>query len=159
MKKTLVLSSILCCGLLLIIGCARNISTSSYTEGTVGSISESYPCTVVSLRKVMIEGGDSLEDNKLGMIGGALGGAAIGQAFGGGRGRVLTTAGGAALGGLGGAYAEKALKSQEGLEYTVRMQSGSLRTIVQGMDGALAPGQSALLIVSSRGRSRLVAAH
>lgn len=159
MKKTLILSSILCCGLLLMIGCARNISSSSYTEGTVGSVSESYPCTVVSVRKVMIEGGDSLEDNKIGAIGGALAGAAVGQAFGGGRGRTLTTVGGALAGGVGGAMAERALKSQEGLEYTVRMQSGSLRTIVQGMDGALSPGQSALLMVSPKGRSRLVAAH
>ena len=158
MKKTLILSSILSCSFLLMVGCARNISSSSYTEGSVGSVSESFPCTVVSVRKVMVES-ESLEDNKLGMIGGALGGAAIGQAFGGGHGRILTTAGGAALGGLGGAMAERALKSQEALEYTVRMQSGSLRTIVQGMDGALAPGQSALLIVSPKGRSRLVAAH
>lgn len=158
MKKAFILFSIFCC-LSLIVGCARNISSSSYEDRTVGSVSDSYPCVVVNVRKVLVEGGDSLEDNRLGAMGGAIAGGVLGNAIGGGRGRTISTVGGALAGGLGGAMAEKALKSQDGLEYTVRMPSGSLRTITQGMDGALAVGQSALLIISSRGRSRLVAAH
>ncbi len=158
MKKTIIFSSIIFSSMMLIVGCARNISSSTYDATTVGSVSSSYQCVVVSVRKVAIENGDSLENNYIGAVSGALAGGAIGNAIGGGRATPITTVGGAIAGGIGGAMAEKALKSQDGLEYTVRMESGALKTIVQGMDGALAPGQPAILILSNNGRSRLVAA-
>jgi outer membrane lipoprotein SlyB len=154
--KKIVISVVLCGGLLIIGGCARNISSSTYDAQTLGSASSTYPCTIVRVRKVMVEEGERLEDNRTGALIGALGGGVLGNAVGGGRGRVITTATGALAGAAAGAYAEKSLKSQEAFEYIVQLESGDMRTVVQGTDTVFAPGQSAFLIVDPRGRSRLI---
>ncbi|MDR3179364.1 MAG: glycine zipper 2TM domain-containing protein [Holosporaceae bacterium] len=156
MKKILFLTVALCGTAVLISGCARNISSSTYDAKTLGAATDTYECVVVKVRKVLVEEGERLEENKTGTLVGAIAGGALGNAFGGGRGRVVTTAGGALLGGIGGAFAEKALKSQEGLEYLVKLNSGQMKTIVQSADNPLYPGQLAFLIVDHRGRSRVI---
>lgn len=158
MKKfTLLTSCSAILFLLAISGCARDISSSSYDARTIGSTMETYECIVVSVRKVIVEEGDYLESNKTGALAGAIAGGVLGNAIGGGRGRAITTAAGALVGATGGAYAEKSLKRQNGLEYVVKLKSGNMRTVVQGMDNALYPGQSALLMIDHNGRSRVVA--
>jgi outer membrane lipoprotein SlyB len=156
MGKTLV-SALLLGAVFIIGGCSRNISSSSYDAQTLGSASSTYHCTVINVRKVKVEEGERLEDNKTGGIMGAIAGGALGSAMGGGRGRVVTTAAGALAGAAAGAYAEKSLKSQEAFEYVVELQSGEMKTVVQGTDVILAPGQAALLVIDPRGRSRLIA--
>jgi outer membrane lipoprotein SlyB len=122
-------------------------------------VSETYECTVVSVRRVLVEEGDSLEDNKTGAVLGAVTGGVLGNAVGAGRGRTTATVLGAVAGGVGGAMAEKAMKRQDALEYVLKMQNGSLRTVVQGLDNQLAPGQKVLLIIDNNGgRSRIVPA-
>ncbi|MDR0556133.1 MAG: glycine zipper 2TM domain-containing protein [Holosporaceae bacterium] len=155
--KKVGICAILCGGFLLLLGgCARNISSSAYDAQTLGAASATYPCVVIKVRKVKVEEGERLEDNKTGGIMGAIAGGALGNAMGGGRGRVVTTAAGALAGAAAGAYAEKTLKSQEAFEYVVELQSGGLRTVVQGTDVSLAPGQAALLVIDPNGRSRLI---
>lgn len=146
------------CFAVLITGCARNISANTYNARTIGAASNTYSGVIVSMRQVVIEEGDYLEDNKTGAIMGAIAGGVLGNAVGGGRGRTIATAAGALGGAAAGAYAEKNLKAQEGFEYTVKLQSGALKTVVQGKDVALYPGQNVLLIEDPRGRSRLVPA-
>jgi outer membrane lipoprotein SlyB len=143
-------------GLVLsICGCARDISQSTYETKTVGEASEAHPCVVISTRRVQVAS-ENLDDNKTGIIGGAIAGGALGNTIGKGRGRTLATAAGALGGSIAGAFLEKNLKSQEGIEYLVKLtKSGEMRTVVQGTDSLLYPGQNALLIVS-RGRSRLI---
>ena len=159
MKRIVTLSSILCCGVLLLSGCARNISANTYDARSMnGSGMISHPCTVVSVRVVAVEEGDYLEDNKTGTLMGGVAGGLAGSMIGGGRGRTLATGVGALAGAVGGALAEKALKSQTGYEYVVRLQDGSLRTVVQGMDTQLQKGQAALLIEGTENsRPRLIA--
>ena len=159
MKRIVMLSSILCCGVLLLSGCARNISANTYDARSMnGSGMISHPCTVVSVRVVAVEEGDYLEDNKTGTLMGGVAGGLAGSMIGGGRGRTLATGVGALAGAVGGALAEKALKSQTGYEYVVRLQDGSLRTVVQGMDTQLQKGQAALLIEGTENsRPRLIA--
>lgn len=159
MKRIVTLSSILCCGVLLLSGCARNISANTYDARSMnGSGLISHPCTVVSVRVIAVEEGDYLEDNKTGTLMGGVAGGLAGSMIGGGRGRTLATGVGALAGAVGGALAEKALKSQTGYEYVVRLQDGSLRTVVQGMDTQLQKGQAALLIEGTENsRPRLIA--
>jgi outer membrane lipoprotein SlyB len=153
--KNNVISVVLLSSFIAIVGCARNISSSTYDAGTVGSAAATYPCIVVGVRKVLVEEGERLEDNKTGGIIGAITGGVLGNAVGGGRGRAITTATGALAGAAAGAYAEKKMKSQEAYEYVVELSSGGMRTIVQGTDVVLAPGQAAWLIDDPNGRSRL----
>jgi outer membrane lipoprotein SlyB len=122
----------------------------------VGAAASTYHCKIVNVRKIKVEEGERLEDNKTGGIIGALAGGALGNSVGGGRGRTLATVTGAIAGATAGAYAEKGLKSQYAFEYVVELQSGELKTVVQGTDVILALGQSALLVVDPRGRSRLI---
>jgi outer membrane lipoprotein SlyB len=153
--KKIVISGILC-GCLLIGGCARNIDTDTYDARSVGDTAYTSRCKVVNVRKVKVEEGDYLEDNKIGAVAGGVAGGVLGNAVGGGRGRPIAAAAGAIAGAAAGAYAEKSLKSQHGFEYVVELQSGEMRTVVQGSDVILAPGQSALLMVYKSGRSRLI---
>ena len=159
MKKVTMLLSVLCCGTLLLTGCARNISANSYDARAMnGSGMISYPCKVISVRTVAVEEGDYLEDNKTGTLLGAVAGGLAGNMIGGGRGRILATGVGALAGAAGGAYAEKSLKSQNAYEYVVQLTNGSMRTVVQGMDTFLQVGQEALLIEGTRNsRPRLIA--
>lgn len=158
MKKVIVMSSLLAGAVLLFSGCARNMSANSYSAKAIsGQAMESYPCTVLSVRKVMIEESDYLEDNKTGALLGAVAGGVGGNMIGQGKGRTLATGLGALAGAAAGAYAEKALKQQEGFEYIVRLDNGKTKTVVQGTDTILAPGQRAILI-EGNGRARLVAA-
>ncbi len=158
MRKTTLLLAGLGCIAMLIGGCARNISSNSYDARTIGAASNTYAGVIVSMRKVAVEGGDSLEDHKVGGLMGAVAGGVLGNAIGAGRGRTIATAAGALAGAAAGAYAEKQLKAQEGFEYTVKLDNGSMKTVVQGTDVVLYPGQRVLLIDDSRGRSRVVAA-
>lgn len=136
-------------------GCARNISSGTYASAHVGEAVETHQGVIVARRQVMVQEGEKLQDNTLGLIGGGVAGGVLGSMVGGGRGRVLTTVGGAAAGALAGAYAQKELSKQNAWEYTVKLDNGSMRTVVQGLDTSLSIGQRVLIQISHRGRSRI----
>lgn len=138
-------------------GCARNISSSMYAEGHVGEVAETLEGTVLKVRQVTVKGSESLGGNTTGMAVGGLAGGVVGHQFGKGKGNLATTVGGALLGATAGAFAEDALKTQNGLEYTVKLKDGRLKTVVQGVDNPIAAGQRVLLYIYSTGRSRVVA--
>lgn len=142
----------------LVSGCAREISSNVYSEAHVGEASKTFFGTVVSVRNVTVQGKEKLDENSTGIAMGAIAGGVAGTQLGGGRGRIATTVGGALLGATAGAFAQKALETQDALEYTVELHNGELRTIVQGPENALRVGQPALVMVSRDGRSRVVPA-
>jgi outer membrane lipoprotein SlyB len=145
--------------LLLLTNCAKNISSNEYSETEVGAVKHTYRGAVISARNVKVNGADSLGDNQAGLIGGGLAGGILGSQPGKGRGSSVGLVLGAAAGALGGAFAEKGLKSQEGIEYSVELSSGRIMTLVQGTDHALSVGQRVLVMVGSKGRSRIVPDH
>ena len=141
---------------LTLAGCARNISPGMYSSSHVGEASETYFGQVVSVRQVQVHGSEKLQENILGGALGGIAGGVLGHQLGGGRGKILITLGGAAAGALGGAYAQKKLSEQTGLEYTVKLDNGRILTIVQGTDHALSAGQRVKVIIGQKGRSRVV---
>lgn len=145
-----------CLAVLVLSGCARNISSDTYAAGHVGEASFTYQGVIASARKVKVDEGEYLEDNQTGIGLGALGGGLAGSAIGKGSGNLAAIAGGAVIGGVAGAFAEKALKSQEGMEYAVKLTNGSMMTVVQGMENPMSPGTRVLVMVSQDGRSRVV---
>lgn len=158
MKKLISLFLVVALGLSFT-SCARNLSPNVYSEGTVGEACRTYPGVIISAREVSVEGGDSLGDNTAGIVGGGIGGAVLGSMVGKGKGNTLATLAGVGLGAVGGAYAEKALKSQQAMEYVISLDSGEARTIVQGLDPRFAVGQNVYLMETSygrQGRSRVV---
>lgn len=138
-------------------GCGRNIASNNYSSASVGEAMTTYAGTVTNVRKVQIQEGEKLTDNVAGGLVGGLVGGVGGNMLGKGNGNTATTVGGALLGAAAGAAAQRALSEQEGLEYTVKLDSGSMMTVVQGTDSPLAVGQRALVQVS-KNRSRVVPA-
>ena len=93
--------------------------------------------TVESLRAVKIQ---SNEPSTVGVLGGAIAGAAVGHAIGQGGGNSAATV----LGVLGGAVAgdaiQKSAMTQDGLEITIRLDSGYVIAVTQGADEVLRVG-------------------
>ena len=70
-------------------------------------------------------------DTGLGTVGGAVAGGALGNMAGGGAGRIAATIGGAILGGIVGNAAEYEVSKTNGVEVTVRLDSGRTIAVVQ----------------------------
>ena len=138
-------------------GCARQISSDVYSGSHIGETSTTYPGVIINARKVLVQDKEYLEENGLGIAGGGLAGALVGSQFGKGSGNTLATIAGGLAGAVGGAYAEKALKEQEAVEYIVALDNGETRTVVQGPQPSLQSGQKVWLMISYQGRSRLIA--
>jgi outer membrane lipoprotein SlyB len=119
MKTTSKLLTIISILGLALTGCERNLDSNVYTSGAVtGKVIEG---TVISARQVIVKGNDKLENNTMGMLGGALLGGLGGNAFGKGAGNSLATGGGAIAGAAAGAMIQDKLSSAKGMEYVVRI--------------------------------------
>jgi outer membrane lipoprotein SlyB len=137
--------------------CAREISSDVYAADHVGEASTTYAGTIIHARQVTVQDAERLQDNGLGIVGGGVGGALAGSQVGKGKGNTLATIGGAVVGATAGAFAEKALKTQTGMEYVVQLENGQSMTVVQGPSPAFSIGQNVYVIVGQKGRSRLIA--
>ena len=152
MKKGLLTVSALA---LLASACASNINSNHYATSSTGAVGQVMACTVVSVRQVAVSSSDSSTGAVLGAIGGGVAGiqAALDCADAGhGRGSLLGALGGAALGGVAGNYAQEGLTRQDGLEYIVKLDNGALRTITQGTDVYMQPGQRCYLMYGDQSR-------
>lgn len=150
--KAVVLSSIV--GLSLLSGCTQSLGGSDYQYGDVGQVSTAYPGTIMSVRKVLIQGRGENEQGRpgAGTLAGGLGGGVLGSLVGKGGGSTLGALVGAAGGATAGYFAEKKLSEQEGYEYTIKLDSGEVKVITQGSEPSLRAGQR-VNIVSGAQRS------
>ena len=98
---------------------------------------------VESTRAVRIEG----PETGAGAVTGAVAGGALANMAGGGSGRIAATIGGAILGGIVGNAAEREVNKQNGVEVTVRLDSGRMVAIVQPDAGeGFRPGDRVRLV-------------
>jgi outer membrane lipoprotein SlyB len=139
------------CAALLLAACAtRESSSGTYSQSETGKEQTVRFATVEAVRPVAITGNRS---GAGAIVGGVLGGVA-----GSGAGQGRTGAVGAVLGGVAGGIAGDAIEekatSKEGVEITVRLESGELRAIVQREDEKFAPGERVRLL-SSGGTTRV----
>ena len=148
--------ALVCALVMPLSNCTRNIQAGTYASGHVGETMTSYVGTVIAKRAVEVAETERMQDNVLGMGAGGIAGGVIGHQIGGGRGNTLATLGGAAVGALAGTVIQNELGKQQGLEYTVQLDNGTLKTIVQGTDINLNVGQRVILHEGRRGRSRIV---
>ncbi len=129
-------------------GCAPKQGQNVYKEGEIGVSRALEYGTVRAVREVQIQA----KNSGAGTLLGAGVGAGSGSYVGGGSGNTWATAGAAVAGAVIGTVAERAINDRTGLEYTVRMQSGETKTIVQELDGeALKVGQKVSLQYCDRG--------
>jgi outer membrane lipoprotein SlyB len=129
---------------LFLAGCASSQSGSVYSRDEARKTQTIRTGVVESVRTVKIEG----TKTPVGTIAGAAVGGIAGSSVGGGRGAAIATVVGAVAGGLAGSAAEEVITRQDGLEITVKLDSGGMVAIVQEADVAFTPGQRVRLIES-----------
>ncbi len=155
-RKVITVTLLGCAFASLFSSCGREISSNVYASNAVGEVSRTEPGVIINLRHVTVQDSEHLQDNALGIIGGGVAGAYLGNMVGKGRGNTLATAAGGLAGATAGAFAEKALKTQDGIEYVINLENGDSRTVVQGPQPAFTVGQRVWVIESNQGRSRII---
>ena len=131
--------------LVLLIAMAALVATGCATQSSSAGVYRSSDtqreqtlrwATVESVRKVVIQ-----RDSKgIGMIGGAVVGGIAGSSVGGGKGQDIATVLGAIAGTVAGQALEDKANLREGLEITLKYDSGETRVIVQEADIELKAG-------------------
>jgi outer membrane lipoprotein SlyB len=114
-------------------------------------LSQVYDATVLSVRPVTVEGGQS----GIGAGAGAVAGGVAGSTIGGHRDSIVGTVVGAVIGGVVGNAVEKGATRENAVEIVVQLKNGERRAIVQGAGGeAFGPGDPVVLVTTG-GRTRI----
>ncbi|MBN3762114.1 glycine zipper 2TM domain-containing protein [Burkholderia sp. Ac-20365] len=117
---------------------APHYANGEYSQAPVRQVAaDPYAGEVVAINPVQT----SEPTTGLGAVGGAVAGGLIGNQFGGGRGRILTTVVGAVGGGLAGNGIEHAVRKQTSYQVQVRMQDGSYRNFTYATQPQVQVGQ------------------
>ena len=136
--------------LLALGGCASGTGGKDYSRDQTRAVQEVQMGMVESVREVNIEGTKSA----VGAGAGAVVGGVAGNTVGSGTGRALATAVGAVLGGLGGAAVEEGVTRQNGIEITVKLDTGKLIAITQTADESFRVGDR-VRVLSGGGATRV----
>lgn len=118
-------------------GCAGSYGAGSVSPASVGQSTTIRAGTITAVREVTIRPDNSIVGAATGAVLGGLAGSQIGS---GDAAETAGAVGGAVLGGIAGNEAGKALNTRPGYAYTVRLDSGEIREIIQGADIYMEPG-------------------
>ena len=131
-------------------GCAGSKSGDTYTRDEARRVQHVQIGTVEGSRPVKIEGTKSGIGTGAGAIAGGIAGSSAGQGKGSSVGAVL----GAVAGGVVGAAAEEGFTREDGVEVTIRLESGRLISVVQGGKEQFQPGDR-VRIMDGAGETRV----
>jgi outer membrane lipoprotein SlyB len=120
----------------LVAGCAQGLGGGSYSREEARVEQNVRMGIVESVRPVQIEGTRS----GVGPAAGAVVGGIAGSTVGGGRGSAAAAVLGAVAGGVAGQAIEQGTTRTNGVEVTVKLNSGALVAIVQAADETFKPG-------------------
>ena len=138
-------------GVALLTGCATSKSGSVYTRDQAQQGQTVQLGTVEFVKAVQIEGSKS----GVGAIGGGLAGGLIGSTIGGGDGSTLAAVGGALAGAFVGSKVEEKSTQLDGLEITVKLDSGKAIAVVQEADVLFVVGERVRVLISRDGTTRV----
>lgn len=130
--------------------CASSNSGNVYKRGEARTVQTVKMGVVESVRLVKLEG----TKTPIGTGAGAVVGGVAGSTLGGGRGQVITTVLGALAGGLAGSAAEEGLTRKDGVEITVKLDSGNMIAVVQEADEEFNPGDK-VRVLEANGVTRV----
>ena len=131
-------------------GCASSQSGSAYERRQARQEMSVRLGVVESVRRVTIEGTKS----PVGAVAGAGLGGLAGSNIGRGRGSTAGAIVGAVIGGVAGSAVEEQVTKKEGLEITVKLDSGELIAVTQEADETFHPGERVRVLRGS-GASRV----
>lgn len=153
--KKIIYTLIIAISALALVGCADDLDTDSYTDGSSGQLQNVRYGVIAQTMPVHI---NSEGDKTIGMIAGGIAGAILGSTIGGGAvANGLGSVGGAVAGGAAGGAVGKAAGKQNGTQYIIKLDTGSTIAVVQGMTPALAVGQRVMVLTGSNSRDRVLA--
>ncbi len=132
-------------------GCARSLSGEVYSRDQAQKAQTLRMGTVEAVKLVQIEGTKS----PVGAIAGGAMGAALGSTIGGGSGQTVATVAGGIAGAAAGAKIEEEVTKQQGVEITLRMDSGETIVVVQAADVSFQPGERVRVVASPDGTTRV----
>ncbi|MDR1242783.1 MAG: glycine zipper 2TM domain-containing protein [Deltaproteobacteria bacterium] len=136
--------------LLIAAGCASQ-GGEDYTRGQTRTTLTIQRGVVTDVRTVHV----SEDASATGATAGGVVGGILGNLFGHGKGRVLTTLGGAAVGALGGVAAEKTIKDKEVYQIAVKLENGREIAVVQDQDLEFRPGDRVRVLTAGDGSARV----
>lgn len=122
--------------------CASRESASVYGRHETGREQTVRMATVEAVRQVQIQGSRS----QVGTIAGGVVGGIAGSTVGEGRGSAVGAVLGGVAGGVAGSTIEEGATRKDGIEITVKMDSGELRAIVQEADEQFKIGERVRLL-------------
>ena len=131
-------------------GCAGGLGSSDYSRSQARTAQEVQMGVVVAVRNVKIEG----TKTPIGTGAGAVVGGVAGSELGGGRGSLVGAVVGAVAGGLAGSAIEEGVTRQNGLEITVRLDSGRTLAVTQAADEDIRVGDR-VRVLSGNGVTRV----
>ena len=134
----------------LLIACASSNSGSAYSRDELRKTQTVRTGVVESVRLVKIEGTKTPVGTATGAVVGGVAGSTVGH----GKGSVIAAVVGAVAGGLAGSAIEEGVTRKDGIEITVKLDSGGLVAIVQEADEQFHPGEK-VRILESGGTSRV----
>jgi outer membrane lipoprotein SlyB len=127
-------------------GCAQGLGGGSYTREEARREQNVRMGMVESVRPVQIEG----TRTGVGPAAGAVVGGIAGSTVGGGRGSAVAAVLGAVAGGVAGQAVEQGTTRANGVEVTVKLNSGALVAIVQAADETFRPGDRVRILSDGR---------
>lgn len=142
--------AIVCLAAAMLAGCA-NDSATLYSRNQVRQVQTVQLGTVVSVNNVRIEG----ENNPFYTLGGAALGGLAGSTIGGGRGQAAAAIVGALGGGAAANAGQKSMGSQAAYDITVKLDNGTMISIVQAADVTIAVGQR-VRVLTGAGADRVM---
>lgn len=143
---------VLLCILISLGGCAmRSSSGSSYPRYDTRTAYDVEYGEVVAIRLVEIEGDVSY----IGVWSGAVVGRAAGRSLDDGNTGRVAGALGSVAGAVAGEAIERKIKTEDGLEITVRLDNGDMIAAAQELDVLFAPGDRVRVLLGSRGSTRI----
>lgn len=139
--------------LVALVGCTNRYNPNVYSGDQAMQADKISYGTITRMNAVTIK-----DDNTgVGLVGGGVAGGVLGSQVGGGSGAVLGAVGGAILGAAAGAYAEDEFQKTNGVQITVRLDSGRSVSIVQAAEGSnYSVGQRVRVVTSPNGRARVL---
>lgn len=133
-------------------GCASDLSGDTYSRSEARRVQQVEYGEIITLRPVQIEGTKSPVGAGAGAVVGGIGGSTLG----GGKGSSIMAVIGAVAGGMVGAAVEEGVTRSQGVEITVKLDSGRIIAIVQGLSPheKFAVGDQ-VRVLTSQGTSRV----
>ena len=131
-------------------GCAGSQSGSAYSRSQTRGEMHVRMGVIESVRHVMIEGTQSGVGTVAGGVVGGIAGSNVGQ----GRGSTVGSVLGAVLGGVAGQAIEEKVSKKDGLEITIKLDSGQFIAVTQEADETFRAGER-VRVLSGKGVTRV----